>query len=442
MLLRLEGKRVNVDADSGDVGVVLVRLNQVEVVAVANLEAVVAVELEERGDDRVLAGHALDAGDRVARLEHGAVPPVRVVERLLSLPRVDDGIIARHVRVTLDDPDELLARVVEVELQLVGRRGDGLTASELENVDQVLVRDLGELAALIRVEVDVIDVERRGGKTALANTVADGVGIRRAVRVVPAQVVQGIELEVDAHLVVLERNERQSQTRVAAEPELERDVQGVHRGARGDDLGGEGLTAVAIVVARRTTLVQEVGELGNVADHLGITSLLAGLLGELVPDVHPVTVVLVDALTTDLNLNVVDEVVTDPVEPTELSARAVSRLESDLREGRLEVHAVDEITVALDGASHLLAEVRGAVERVLDGLHGKVSVTTVHNLEKSDLGVASQVNVLGAVSYKLHETSSCHGSFILREYKKILGKHNFLKFGRGVCNRLFFLFFC
>ena len=418
VLLRLEGKRVNVDADSGDVGVVLVRLNQVEVVAVANLEAVVAVELEERGDDRVLARHALDTGDRVARLEHGAVPPVRVVERLLSLPWVDDGIIARHVRVTLDDPDELLARVVEVELQLVGRRGDGLTASELEDVDQVLVRDLGELAALIRVEVDVIDVERRGGKTALADTVADGVGIRRTVRVVPAQVVQGIELEVDAHLVVLERNERQSQTRVAAEPELERDVQGVHRGARGDDLGREGLTAIAIVVARRTTLVQEVGELGNVADHLGITSLLAGLLGELVPNVHPVTVVLVDALTTDLNLNVVDEVVTDPVEPTELSARAVSRLESDLREGRLEVHAVDEVTVALDGASHLLAEVRGAVKRVLDGLHGKVGVTTVHNLKKGDLGVASQVNVLGAVSYKLHETSTCHLFFLYLYYTK------------------------
>jgi hypothetical protein len=29
-------------------------------------------------------------------------------------------------------------------------------------------------------------------------------------------------------------------------------------------------------------------------------------------------------------------------------------------------------------------------------------VTAVHNLEKRDLRVASQVNVLGAVSYKLH----------------------------------------
>jgi len=402
VLLRLEGKRVNVDADRWDVGVVLVRLNQVEVVAVANLEAVVAVELEQRGDDRVLAGHALDASDGVTRLQNRAVPPVRVVERLLALPRVDDRVIARDVRVALDDPHELLARVVEVQLQLVGRRGDRLATSELEDIDQVLVRDLGKLAALIRVEVDVIDVQRGSSQTALANTVADGVGVRRAVRVVPAQVVQGLELEVDAHLVVLERNERQSQTRVAAEPELQRDVQGVHRGARGDDLGGEGLTAIAIVVARRTALVQEVGELRDVADHLGITGLLASLLGELVPDVHPVTVLLVDALTTDLNLNIVDHVVTDPVQPAELSARTVGRLKGDLRQGGLQVHAVDQITVALDGAGDLLAEVRGTVEGVLDRLHRKVGVTTVHHLEESDLRVASQVYVLGAVSYKLH----------------------------------------
>jgi len=319
VLLRLEGKRVNVDADSGDVGVVLIRLNQVEVVAVANLEAVVTVELEERGDGRVLAGHALDAGDRVARLEHRAVPPVRVVERLLALPLVDDGIIARDERVALDDPDKLLAGVVEVQLQLVGRRGDRLLTSVLEDINQVLVRDLGELAALIGVEVDVIDIERRGGKAALADTVADRVRVRR-VRVVPAQVVQRVELEVDAHLVILEGDQRQSQTRVAAEPELKRDVEGVHRGARGDDLGGEGLTAIAIVVARRAALVEEVRELGDVADHLGITSLLARLLSELVPDVEPVTIVLVNALATDLNLDVVNEVVTDPVEPTELGA--------------------------------------------------------------------------------------------------------------------------
>jgi len=42
---------------------------------------------------------------------------------------------------------------------------------------------------------------------------------------------------------------------------------------------------------------------------------------------------------------------------------------------------VDEITVALDSAGDLLAEVRGAVKRVLDGLHGKVGVTSVDHFE-------------------------------------------------------------
>jgi len=52
--------------------------------------------------------------------------------------------------------------VVEVELQLVAGGRDGLAARELEDVDQVLVADLGELATLVRVEVDVVDVEGRG----------------------------------------------------------------------------------------------------------------------------------------------------------------------------------------------------------------------------------------------------------------------------------------
>ena len=69
---------------------------------------------------------------------------------------------------------------------------------------------------------------------------------------------------------------------------------------------------------------------------------------------------------------------------------------------------MDEITVALDGAGDLLAEVRGAVKRVLDGLHGKVGMSPVHDLEKSDLRVTSQVNVLGAIGDELHQTTSSH----------------------------------
>ena len=94
MLLRLEREGVHVDANRRHVGVVLERLDLVEVASLANLEAVVAVELEQGRDARVLARHALKARDGVARLQHGPVPPVAEVERLLALPRVDDRVVA------------------------------------------------------------------------------------------------------------------------------------------------------------------------------------------------------------------------------------------------------------------------------------------------------------------------------------------------------------
>jgi hypothetical protein len=174
----------------------------------------------------------------------------------------------------------------------------------------------------------------------LTNTVADRVGVRTS-GIVPAEVVEGVELEVDAHFMVLESNERESKTRVAAEPELERDVEGVHGGAAADSLREVGLAGEAVIVARRAALVDEVGELRDVTNHLGVTSLLTRLLGELVPDVEPLTIVLINALTTDFDFDVVDEVVANPVEPAELGTRTISGLELDLRENGLEVHAVD-----------------------------------------------------------------------------------------------------
>jgi len=118
--------------------------------------------------------------------------------------------------------------------------------------------------------------------------------------------------------VVLESDQGEGKAGVAAEPELERDVEGVLGGAVGDLGKGVGLTAGARIVACLTALNEQVHEFGNVANHLGITGLLASLLGELIPDLEPVTVVLVNALAANLELNGVDEVVADIVEPAEL----------------------------------------------------------------------------------------------------------------------------
>ena len=122
--------------------------------------------------------------------------------------------------------------------------------------------------------------------------------------VVPAEVLDLLHLEVDLDLVVLEGDQRERKARVAAEPELERDVQRVLRRAVGDLREGVGLAARAGIVAGLATLYEHVHELRNVANHLRIAGLLARLLREFIPDLEPVTVVTVDALAADLKLNI------------------------------------------------------------------------------------------------------------------------------------------
>ena len=89
----------------------------------------------------------------------------------------------------------------------------------MEHINEVLVGHLGELTTFISIEVDVVDVEGGSSKTALANAVADGVWVA-GVGVVPAEVVEGVKLEVDTDFVVLESDQWESKTWVAAEPEL------------------------------------------------------------------------------------------------------------------------------------------------------------------------------------------------------------------------------
>ena len=56
MFLGFKGERVNVDTGGGDVGVVLVRLDQVEVRSESLLETIVTVELELGTDGGVSSG--------------------------------------------------------------------------------------------------------------------------------------------------------------------------------------------------------------------------------------------------------------------------------------------------------------------------------------------------------------------------------------------------
>ena len=209
---RLEAEGVDTGlAISRDTRVVLVRLDLREVVGLALREAVVAVELELG---------STGGGNRGT----GAI---------------------------LLDPDKFLARVVEVEADLA--TVDRVVAVELNLLDEVFVADLGEAAAFVRVEVDVVDVE---------------LSVRES---------GGAELNVDLDFVVLEGDERKREARVAAEPEFERDEESLRRSAG----GGTG--------------------------HVSVSSDLAFFLGEFVPQVEPFAVVLVDTLSANFDFDVVDE---------------------------------------------------------------------------------------------------------------------------------------
>ena len=297
--------------------------------------------------------------------------------------------------------------MVEVELDLVGRRADGFITSELELLNQVLVGVLGHAPALIGVEEHVVNIERCGneglvvGRVHLLRTGSSGNGTDG-----PQALVNGANVEVDLDLVVLQGNKGEGKTGVAAEPELKGNVEG---GLGQGIAGGANLTRCA-GVARAINCgeggVGDVSQLGGVADHLVIAALLLRRLSELVPDVHPVTVLAVNALATDFNLNLRDELLTREVEPTGIDAILVSTrtLEAltDFGQGDLKVSAVSQITVAADSAGHAATKVGLTVKSLFNRLHSKIGVSLVRHFPEGNLRITSKIDVLCAIGDKLH----------------------------------------
>jgi len=75
-----------------------------------------------------------------------------------------EGSAVVDVGVGLNNPDELLARVVEVDLDLVTGRSDRLVTGVLELLNEVLVGVLSHLSALIGIQEDEVNVDRGGNK--------------------------------------------------------------------------------------------------------------------------------------------------------------------------------------------------------------------------------------------------------------------------------------
>ena len=208
---------------------------------------------------------------------------VSVVEGLSTECAVKDacGIEGRaivNVGIRLDNPDEFLARVVEVKLDLVGRRAYGFITSELDLLEEVLVGVLCHLAALICVEENVVNVERGSNKGLLVSS-RDGLGARcaREGGYSPEALADGANVKVDLDLMVLESNKGEGKARVAAEPEEEGDVES---GLRECVAGSANLVRATSRSAWARDIsegrVSDVGKLGGVTNHLEVAALLLG----------------------------------------------------------------------------------------------------------------------------------------------------------------------
>ena len=389
---------------------------------------------EKSADNELVAPGSAGSAKGVVRIRK-RVNAVSVVEwlhtkRLVQLLTSLVLLAAVHEVILLDSEDKLLARVVEIELDLVARGPNRFGASELELLDEVLVRVLCHAAALVSVKEDVVDVERGSDKGlgvgALSGLVAGAVAADAGEAVHrPQEAVKSVQLEVNLDLVVLESNQRKRETRVAAEPELERHVKGSlrKRAARGAHVARG--ASVARGVHSRERWVGQVGKLSGLPHHFLVTTLLLGGHGKLVPEVHPVAVLAVNALTTNLNLNVVDHVntrVVNPPSPLGVTSRTlkirVAWARIDLREHHLKVGAVGKVTIARNGALHTATEVGLTIESLFNRFHSKISVSAVGHFPESNLWVARKINILGTVSYKLHQSSS-HSVIILLKKKKL-----------------------
>lgn len=235
---------------------------------------------------------------------------------------------------------------------------------------------LKSTSALISVQVHVVHEQGARGQGRHGHTGHGGGGGHTRHSAGPVAVLDIIEFKVDLHLVVLQSNEGQSKAWVSVPEELQGDVEDVTSNSGGTSYGG--------------------GQVGGVTDHGGITQLVTGGLGQLVPDVDPIAVVFIYALATDFQLDGLDQNVTNPVQPAEGS----TGVDGHVGQLHAQVSAVDQITIAADGAGDLLGPVTQAVEGLLNGFQSKVGVSAVNDLEEGDLRVTGEVNVLSAVSYQ------------------------------------------
>ena len=356
MFFWLEREGVRVDTWRWGTGVVHEWLHGVEVLAGLLLEAILAVEDQLEGIEGtvVFFGEVGTLeGDEWGTNEGGGDEAVRLggdAEDVRGDIRV--GVRgAERIGAVIQTPDKLLDWVVVGETLLDFRTGgDGVGTGVLDLLDEVFVTLLRKSASFLRIEIHVICPDLESG------AVGDGLE-------------GGGQIEIQSDFVVLEGDQRQRQSWVAVEEkdEWQEDLTVIER-------GGGHLTVVRL--------------LGLVQVKLGVQT-------------PPLLVVLVDALATNGQFNILDGTFRNP--------RIVgSRNSTGLH---FDVHVSDQITVTGNGHGDAAIGTWGTVDGLFDVFHREVGVTLVHRLEESDFWVTREIDILGTIGDELHEATSHCESF-------------------------------
>jgi hypothetical protein len=193
--------------------------------------------------------------------------------------------------------------------------------------------------------------------------------------------------------VILEGNEGKGESGVGAEPELEGHVEG----GLGKGVAGSADLARRLGVARTIDVgergVGDKGELSGISNHLEITLLLLGSHCELIPYMHPISILSVNALSTDLDLHLGDNLFAGEIEPSGINTSTlrkgsgVAHILVNLGKSDLEVCAVGEVAVPADDTCDTSTEIGLSVKCLFNGFNGKVGIASIRDLPESDLWV-------------------------------------------------------
>ena len=318
-----------------------------------------------------------------------------------------------------DEPGKTVRGVVEEKLDLLrggSGAGDGVLLS-LGGGDEVLVLDGGECLAFFDVKVHVRDkksgVHVRGhkggsgggadgrgvGVEAVEVSVEESTGVGVLVKYT-ATFGQRAESYLDLDLVVRKSDQGDRKTllhEVLVEPERKRHVKSA-------GLAGE-----------FNHVFFDVGSVRELTDLF--TKAGTRALGHFLPEEHPLRVKSVYFGTSDLDLDFRDDGVTDSVHPVHERVGGENSVTGSVSHtsGRgldggkfyLKHDVVHKVTVTSHGRRHLLSESYGSgAEVVLFEVLSERSVTLVHSLEQSHVGITVKMNVLSSDSGNLDLTAS------------------------------------